>query len=527
MKGAVLYLAGGVASVVLHIGVGLALPVILAPEPIDAQPRPKSQVQIETQEVARSDAAPVTPDSPQAATEATNGAQLAQGAITQSRARPVAPPTEQAKASAPQEPVTAQVPPPQTAITASTTAVAPISATPAAAAPVVATAPPAAPVVATAPPAAPVVATAPPAAQVVATAPPAASVVAIFAPTAQIPASSAPAATLSASAAPVMQAVASVAPAQAVAATAVPAPQLAASVAPAQALSDAAAAQTSAAPAIPPPAEHFTAALAFSGGAEAQIDAASLATIQSFMRPGDVQAQTDQVRDAMQTLLESVPCSRLQAQFNPETGSIELRGHVPEEGLRAPILAALQAQVGTGIRVDDAMLILPRPQCGALSGIGAVGLPQSTDQLTNPLLVGADAQERTYDYRRGDQMILDLAAPDYDAYIYVDFFDANGDVLHLLPNDTVPLTLHPAKSAMRIGAQEAGEAYLNITIGPPYGQEIAAAFAASAPLYDGVRPISEPAEPYLAWMADQVAAARAVDPNFKGEWVYFFVSTAE
>ena len=177
--------------------------------------------------------------------------------------------------------------------------------------------------------------------------------------------------------------------------------------------------------------------------------------------------------------------------------------------------------------VTDSMLILPRPQCGALGGIGAMGLPQSTDQLTNPLLVGTDAQERTYNYTQGDQMILDLAAPDYDAYIYVDFFDANGNVIHLVPNETVPLALRPAKSAMRIGAGEDGTPYLNITIGPPYGQEIAAAFAASAPLYDGVRPLSEPAEPYLAWMAGQVAAARAADPDFKGEWVYFFVSTAD
>ena len=497
MRGAVLYLAGAVASVAVHIGVGLALPVILAPEPIDAQPRPKSQVQIETQEVARSDAALVAPDSPQAATEATSGAELAQGTIAQSRATPVALPTQQAKASTPPAPVTAETPPPQVTVAASPATAPTISATPATVAPVVATAPPAIPVAASA------------------------------APVAQITASTARMPVISASTAPVLQATASPEPAQVVAASATTASQLVASAPPTQALSDSTASQTSTAPVIPPPAEHFTAALAFSGGAEAQIDAASLATIQSFMRPGDMQAQTDQVRDAMQTLLESVPCSRLQAQFNPETGSIELRGHVPEEGLRGPILAALQAQVGAGIRVDDAMLILPRPQCGALSGIGAVGLPQSTDQLTNPLLVGADAQERTYDYRQGDQMILDLAAPDYDAYIYVDFFDANGDVIHLVPNDTVPLILHPAKSAMRIGAQEGDEPYLNITIGPPYGQEIAAAFAASSPLYDGVRPLSEPAAPYLDWMSGQVAAARAANPDFKGEWVYFFVSTAD
>ena len=467
MKGAALYLAGAVASVAVHVGVGLALPVILAPEPIDSQPRPKSQVQIETQEVARSDAAPVAPDSPQTATEAIAGAQLAQGEIAQSRAQPVVPPAEKAVASVPVVPVSSATPAPAMQIGAS--------------------------------PAAPV------------------AIAAMPAPTAQIMATDAPQAQIIATAAPATQ----------IALSTAPATQLAASTAPAQTLTDNTAAQTSAAPAIPPPSEHFTAALAFSGGTEAQIDAASLATIQSFMRPGDIQTQTDQVRDAMQTLLESVPCSRLQAAFNPDTGSIELRGHVPDEGLRGPILAALQAQVGTGIKVEDSMLILPRPQCGALAGIGSIGLPQSTDQLTNPLLVGADAQERTYDYRQGDQMILDLAAPDYDAYIYVDFFDAQGDVIHLVPNDTVPLTLHPAQSAMRIGAGDAGTPYLNITIGPPYGQEIAAAFAASSPLYDGVRPLSEPAEPYLAWMAGQVAAARAADSDFKGEWVYFFVSTAE
>jgi hypothetical protein len=80
---------------------------------------------------------------------------------------------------------------------------------------------------------------------------------------------------------------------------------------------------------------------------------------------------------------------------------------------------------------------------------------------------------------------------------------------------------------MRVGAPDAGEPFLNITIGPPYGQEIAAAFAASAPLYDGLRPLSEPADAYLAWLKTRVAEARARDPDFKGEWVYFFVSTRE
>ena len=281
-------------------------------------------------------------------------------------------------------------------------------------------------------------------------------------------------------------------------------------------------------PAIAAPAdgEHMVASLAFSGE-DAQIDPVSLKAIQSFMQPGDTAAQSDDTHDALAAILSSVPCSRLQAEFNPETGSLDLRGHVPDAAMKGPVLAALQAQLGSTIKVNDAMLILPRPQCGALGGIADVGLPQSQDQLTNPRLIGADAQARAYDYRRGETLVLDLAAPDYDAFVYVDYFSADGNVIHLVPNDTVALQRRPAGSAMRVGAPDADEPFLNITIGPPYGQEIAAAFAASAPLYDGVRPLSEPAGPYLDWLKDQVTAARAADPDFKGEWVYFFVSTAE
>lgn len=325
---------------------------------------------------------------------------------------------------------------------------------------------------------------------------------------------------------------ASTAPAQSLTAAAPP-PVTVAS-APAAPLTEAAPAEGAPVPSAPPDAETLppaaatgqamTATLAWSGAGGA-IDPVSLKAIASFMRPGDAAAQADEVHDGLQSLLSSAPCSRLQAEFNPATGSLELRGHVPDPAMKAPLLAALQAQLGQGIKVEDAMMILPRPQCGALSGIADVGLPQSQDQLTNPRLIGADAQARTFSYTEGQTMVLDLAAPDYDAYVYVDFFDAGGNVIHLVPNQTVPLKLRPAKSALHVGAPDAGEPFLNITIGPPYGQEIAAAFAASAPLYEGERPLSEPAEPYLTWLKARVAEARAKDPGFKGEWVYFMVAT--
>lgn len=275
-----------------------------------------------------------------------------------------------------------------------------------------------------------------------------------------------------------------------------------------------------------PQASHIKATLAFSGAGAGQADPVSLAAFQSFMQPGDIAATSDTLRDGVAGVLAAVPCSRLQVMFDPETATLNLRGHLPESGLRAPVLAALQAQMGADIQVSDQMKILPRPQCGALAGISNVGLPQSTDQITNPLLIGSDTHARILEYVEGERMFFDLTAPDYDAYVYVDYFDAGGSVLHLSPNEVVPLTLTTAQTRLRVGAKTPADIGLQITIGPPYGQEIAVAFAASHSLYSGLRPLSEEADGYLNWLSDRVTEARATYPDFKGEWVYFFVSTA-
>jgi hypothetical protein len=273
-----------------------------------------------------------------------------------------------------------------------------------------------------------------------------------------------------------------------------------------------------------PSAQKLRATLAFSG-ADGDVDPVSVAAFQSFMRPGDIAASSDQLRDGVSGLLAQVPCSRMQVAFDPETATLQVNGHIPDDDLRAPVLAALRVQMGANITVSDNMLILPRPQCGALSGIARVGLPQSTDQITNPLVIGKDAQARVFDFVEGDLWGLQMTAPDYDAYIYLDYFDAAGNVLHVEPNEQVPLRHALAQNVQTIGADSDQGEGLKLVIGPPYGQEIAVAFAASEPLYEGLRPIQEPAAEYLEWLQIQVEKARADHADFKGEWVYFFVST--
>ena len=282
------------------------------------------------------------------------------------------------------------------------------------------------------------------------------------------------------------------------------------------------------APAVSPPTTSATATLAFLGQDNASVDPVSLAAFQSFMAPGDLGAAAADVKDSISGVLSSVPCSRLQARFDPDANVLVMTGHVPEDSARTTILSAMQEKMGADIPVREELLVLPRPQCGALTGIAQVGLPQSTDQITNPLLLGAGTHVREFNYTEGQALVLDIQGADYDAYVYVDYFDADGNVVHLKPNEFRPLVNTSAKAALRIGSPRPlspGEPGLYIKIGPPFGQEIAVAFAASEPLYEGIRPLVEPADAYLEWLQGRVSLARETNPDFKGEWVYFFIST--
>lgn len=275
-----------------------------------------------------------------------------------------------------------------------------------------------------------------------------------------------------------------------------------------------------------PDATRVTAALAWSGAeGGGAVDPVSLAAIQSFLWPSDDGQVESTVRDGISVVLESVPCARLQTAFRAETGQLELHGHIPEEGLRAPVLAALRVQVGQSIPLADNLLVLPRPICGALSGIASVGLAQSREQARDPRIVGPSAHARVYHFVDGDRLSFDLTGPDYPAYFYIDYFDADGMVLHLQPNEIVPLARIGSKERLVVGQDVQGQPVLDIRVSPPFGQEIMVAFATSVPLYDGLRPVREPAGPYLDFLRARVGQARAAHPDFKGEWVYFFVST--
>lgn len=283
-------------------------------------------------------------------------------------------------------------------------------------------------------------------------------------------------------------------------------------------------ATATAAPQAPLDAPIVTAATGWTGDQSAPFDPVSLSAVQSFMRPVDTTGDAS-ARDGISQLLATVPCSRLAATFVPETGILELRGHVPDESLREPILNAIRSQLGESIPVGGSMLVLPSPQCDVLSRLENLGLPQSQGQTRDSMQVGAITQISTFDYGQGERVIVKMRSPDYPAYVYVDFFDVDGRVLHLRPNQWEGVERHSPDTPIEIGADRTGQSSVKLIVSPPYGQELAIAYASSAPLYEGLRETIEPAETYLDYMRTRVAALKAEDPDYKGEWVYMFIQT--
>jgi len=272
-----------------------------------------------------------------------------------------------------------------------------------------------------------------------------------------------------------------------------------------------------------PETDSLLAVTSFAGNGGAPFDAVSLAAVTSFMRPSDTSDNADSARDGISQLLAQIPCARVAATFIPETGELELRGHIPDGDLRGPVIDAIQAQLGTSIPVSGSMLVLPEPQCNVLSDFEGMDLPQSTDQVNDSTVVGASVQAAVARLAEGSNISLTVEASEFPAYFYIDFYQIDGQVIHIVPNEAEPLELLQISEIREIG-ENPDEGFYGI-VQPPFGTELVVIYSSSVPLFDELRDIIEPAQPYLEALKERIAIAREANEDFKGEWVYMLIET--
>lgn len=95
----------------------------------------------------------------------------------------------------------------------------------------------------------------------------------------------------------------------------------------------------------------------------------------------------------------------------------------------------------------------------------------------------------------GQDLVFDIASPDFPAHLQVDYFTSDGDVIHLLPNPLEVSSRVESRAIRRLGERGTGGRFW--TIGPPYGHELIVVIASPTPLFASPRPEAEAAASYL------------------------------
>jgi len=221
--------------------------------------------------------------------------------------------------------------------------------------------------------------------------------------------------------------------------------------------------------------------------------------------PAPVPAAVDPARLEAQAklLLRAFPCAEVRPMAAAD-GRIRLEGTVTGELERASLVRALAALPGAAAVEGGALGIRSRPHCeAALKVAGLVG-----PSRLGPVRLQLNRPEGVFTAGR-DVLVATIRAPaEHTVWAYLDYYHENGEVYHLLPEPLAPDNRLLAGATLRVGREkaEAGPEDRVWEASEPYGEGRLVLVLSERPLFDGPRPIGEPAADYLAALQAAIEA---------------------
>ncbi len=213
-------------------------------------------------------------------------------------------------------------------------------------------------------------------------------------------------------------------------------------------------------------------------------------------------ARRQQVEQQLRQALRSYSCAAVTGSFSDD-GLLQLDGLMPH----ADDLASLQRAVSgmPDVRLANRVLVGTVPQCQAASMVQT--LTESGHHPPAPQL-RFNQPDRTY--RDKDILILDVTAtPKFGGYLYVDYFDPEGTVVHMLPASLHGKNAVKAGESVTLGApREGGKTGQRVyEISEPFGPALITAISSPRPLFPSRTQEMEEAGAYLAVLQRAVREA--------------------
>ncbi|MEI6560223.1 MAG: protein kinase [Rhodospirillaceae bacterium] len=203
---------------------------------------------------------------------------------------------------------------------------------------------------------------------------------------------------------------------------------------------------------------------------------------------------------SLRSALGGVPCSLLAVDARSE-GVLAVTGVAADE-------ASVRSQIATTAPAVLSSLSLS-PISPALCGPLTVTGPLRQRNQTLPAPVSVQPGNPDGRYPSGQTLVVDVSAPGFPAYLQVDYFTLEGDVVHLFPNGAQRATRLAPGETQRLGDRTAGgQAW---RIGPPFGRELVVAIASSKPLFSAPRPDTETTGHYVAALSEALNDANQAE----------------
>ncbi|NGZ85119.1 serine/threonine protein kinase [Duganella aceris] len=203
--------------------------------------------------------------------------------------------------------------------------------------------------------------------------------------------------------------------------------------------------------------------------------------------------------DAVATALAAIPCSALLASANGS--ALRVEGYLAKDANRARLRETLTAIPGVSTVALDVQPVT-EPSCGVISTLGPYWVAHRRAGGGASIRLAVPNARPGNVLTEGDALMVDITTAGADSFAAVDYFEADGNVVHLLPNTKARDNRAPARYTATIGGLG------NWMIGPPFGNEIVALVTTAAPLFDTLRPETEPGADYLRALEQRLARAR-------------------
>jgi len=186
-------------------------------------------------------------------------------------------------------------------------------------------------------------------------------------------------------------------------------------------------------------------------------------------------------------------CSSLYAVVNKDR-AVTIKGHISHEEDLLSLMDVMDTiPEASNVIYEVDTLVWPFCEVASILSVHNQKKPLSDKGLQ------IDTQSHNTQLYDGNNLVLELSAPDFASYLYVDYYRSDGTVVHLFPEDDKDAQKYPPATRLTLG-----EIASSWVVKKPYGNNQIVIMASDKPLISEKRPLQEPAQKYLSFLHEKV-----------------------